>query len=268
MDVSGNRLFRELADGRGHSAHFSIPYPSHLDVTLKFMQRRTAETPLRFDAMYFRSPRITPDGGRSCTWIERCTITDPAGCLVVNDHYPARQQINIPYLRYRLNTRQLTPLMKVAFRPAFPDMPDSPVVTHVERLWDMLDYETALRDGMLTDDPAEAQPELYAIIEQTTGLVLPLAVGMRVEFILGGDDVMTIRAMPAARRSRYRSHNGHERYECADGYDENRLRDDIARWSHELGRHIDRRRTAEFADWRKAIEELKERTRDYDRNTR
>ncbi|KAB8287111.1 hypothetical protein DSM100688_1886 [Bifidobacterium ramosum] len=267
MDVSSNRYFSPIPTGEHRfAAHFSLQYPTHLDWLVKFMEKRTAETPLQFSAAFFRRPARDKHGNWTGKWIEHCTVTDATGSRIVNEYYPKRQQIHIPYLHYRLNTRQLMPLMKVSFRPAFADAPDSPVVTHVERLWDVLDYETALRGNMLTDDAEEAEPDVYAIIEHTTGIIIPIAVGMKAEFIVGQDDMMTIRVLPMASRSGYRSYNGHERYEDEGTYSEQELRDDIARWSRELGEQIAKRDTEEFANWREAIKELKERTQEYDRD--
>lgn len=266
MDVSANRYFSAIATGNHRfAAHFSIPYPSDVNGIVKFVERRTAETPLRFSGVYFRRPKRDTIGAWNCRWIEHCTITDATGCRVVNNYYPARQQINIPYLHYWLNVRQFTPLMKVSFRSAFPNLRDSPVATHVERLWDVLDWETAKRDNMLTDNRNEAESGLFAIIEHTTGLVLPLAIGTRTEFIVDDSDTMTIRVLPASSYSSYRSLNGHERYEQEGTYSEQQLHDDIERWSRELSNQIAQRDTEAFAAWCEAIDELKEKTLDNDR---
>ena len=155
--------------------------------------------------------------------------------------------------------------MKVSFRSAFPNLRDSPVATHVERLWDVLDWETAKRDNMLTDNRNEAESGLFAIIEHTTGLVLPLAIGTRTEFIVDDSDTMTIRVLPASSYSSYRSLNGHERYEQEGTYSEQQLHDDIERWSRELSNQIAQRDTEAFAAWCEAIDELKEKTLDNDR---
>lgn len=279
MDVSGNRNFRQLppsATGeRRFAAHFSLPYWSHASASEKFFARRTEETPLQFSAMYFRRPQHDENGNWNCRWIDRCTITDSTGCRVVNDHYPARLQFNIPRLQHWMTEQQFMPLMKVSFRPAFADMADSPVITHVERLWDVLDLDTAINDNMLTDDRDEAEPDLHAVIEHTTGVVIPLGVGTRTEFIVGQNDMMTIRVRSTGSvDTPYHSLNGNEKYEddaaagSASGarsdsrsgkpYTEQELNRDIARWSRELGEHIAKRDTEEFAQWRAAIRELKE----------
>lgn len=230
------------------------------------LEVRAGNTPLRFDVEYFRHPERGADGRWNCRWIERYDVTDSMGIRKKDDWGPARAQFNMRYLSYRLQMGEYHPLLKTSFRDAFPDMPDSPEMTHVELLYDVLGLETARRDNLLTADRSEAEPGLYAIVEHSTGAVIPISREMRVDFIAEGDAMMTIRAKPVPVENTYHSLNGHERY--GDGQPDDgdwfRTMVDIGEWSRQLRRLIDAAQWPQFAGWRKAVAELEERTKQDD----
>ncbi|MBW3080729.1 hypothetical protein [Bifidobacterium saguinibicoloris] len=273
LDMSKNKHFHPIPTGTNRRlARIKLCYPGNALQVQRLLRVRVRETPLRFDVAYFRFPQ---DGnGEWCgKWIEPFTITDTLGCVVTDDRTPARGQFNMRYLAYRLCNGVTSPLAKIGFREAMPGMPDSPVTTHADKLWDVLDLDVACRDGLLTDDPDESLRGSFAVIEHTTGIVLPAFVGTVIELIVGEEDAMTIRIRPIDAdtgvehdpANGYHSLNGHERYESETGYTDTQLRADIDTWSGELRRLVALRDTSAFAKERAAVATLREVTRDDDR---
>ncbi|MBT1176529.1 hypothetical protein JS532_02980 [Bifidobacterium callimiconis] len=263
-----DRLFRRVARGEGRRAsEFDISGARRAGVVVRLLSRRVRDTPLRFDVMYFRRPERDADGRWNCRWIERYDMTDSAGCRKEDDREPAHFQFNMRYLRSWLWRGIRHPLFKASWRSAFPDMPGSPMITHVERLFDVLGLDTALRDRLLTDEANEAADGLYALVERTTGVVIPTAVDTRITVIIQNDSTLTVRVEPLpGDGTAYRSRNGHERYLDEHGeWTQNQLLTDIDRWSRELARHIrESDESPRYASLRVAVKELKERTRNDD----
>lgn len=274
LDMSKNKHFHPIPTGRNRKlARIKLCYPDNAPGLQRLLTIRTRETPLRFDVAHFRFPLQDENGAWHGKWIEPFTITDTLGCMVTDDRTPARGQFNMRFLKYRLQNGVTSPLAKISFREAMPGMPDSPITTHVDKLWDALDLDTAIGEGLLTGDPDESLAGSYAIIENTTGIVLPAFVGTVIELIVGEEDAMTIRIRPIDSdtgvehdsTNDYHSLNGHERYESETGYSDAQLRADIDTWSGEVRRLVALRDTPAFDKERAAVERLREVTRDDDR---
>ncbi|KAB7790491.1 hypothetical protein [Bifidobacterium leontopitheci] len=272
MDISKNWRFGEVPTGVDRMyAKIHIGHPNNATGIEKMIHARTAETPLDFSVMYYRFPRQAADGTWSNRSMERFEYTDLSGCRVRDERYPKRLQFNLRFLQYRLSAGLIRPLMKVEFRDAFDGMEDSPVVTRIAKLWDVLDLETLRRDNLLTDDMDESLRGGYALVEHTTGIVLPACPGATIEFIVdGGEDAMMIRvtptnrSMPTLPTDDAPSSTGYERYDTPDGIDERRLQADIERWSADLEQQIGIRDSPQFDRERKVIERLRAITAEED----
>lgn len=264
--ATADRLFTPIPRGEHRRASsFTIHDGQRPGIIARQLNRRLRDTPLQFDVMYFRRPERNADGNWNCRWIERYAVTDATGCRVEDDRVPARRQFNMRYMLSHLQWGNHHPLLKASFRNAFPDMADSPVITHVERLFDVLNLETARRDRLLTDDFFSAAQDLYALVERTTGVVLPAAVNTQVTVIMENAPMVVVRVKPIPSDGpRYHSHNGHERYEKTGDWDQARLQADIDRWSKELRDQINITKSPKYALLQRAVSDLKERTRNDD----
>ena len=244
--------------------------------TLRMLGIRTADTPLRFSTAFFRHPRPIGEcgdgaedagNGWNCRWIEWSATTDADGERRRYKCYPKRLQFNLPYLRNRLLRGRLLPMLHISFRPAFPGMDGSPMVTHLDRMFDMLNLVDAERDRLLVDDPREAEPGVFALIEHTTGVVIPVAAGCHVELTVEVDDPDAVHirvcepwAMTEPPQS---GGEGSSRYSWPNEFDDAEARADIDRWCRQLKELVARREGPEYAALRNDIERLKERmTRD------
>lgn len=228
----------------------------------------TADTPLRFSTAYIRHPQQV-DGEWNCRWIEYVEWTNYYGERVRYTREPKRNQFNTEYLRWRLQHYYLTPKMTVSFRTVISDVPDSPAGMHVEFLEDVVNLETAVADRILTRRRSEGEEGVFAIVERSTGIVLPVAEGLTltVDRSVPNEVSLDLRYVDEtiAEESRVGSFNGFEKYES--GMPEVGLEEtyrDIARWSDELGRHIDAGQGPCFAGLRRAVAQLKRKTAEYD----
>lgn len=259
MLMAGNRLYKPVPRGENrYAAVITMTEWWHPSRLKELAIARTRNTPLRFTAAYFRR--------RDDAHAERWDVTDSTGCRVRNGYEPEWGQFNPPHLVDWLSLRKTAPLLKVSFRDAFPDMDDSPSMTHVERMWDVLDLDRALQEGLLTNRRRDAVPDLIALVEHSTGVVIPAASNTRVEFIVGDDPEMIIRTYPIRKGGAgYRSFNGHEKYmDSPDGCGEVETLVDITLWSSELERLIADRDTEAFEGWRRSIQDLKERANNHE----
>lgn len=271
MSVMGDKTVD--GNGRGSGAQENV---YRLAVT-SWMKRRevgefissvTSDLSFDFSTAYFRKPRKI-DGEWNCKWMEYCEWTNYFGERAPYKRLPKRNQFNTEYLLWRLQHFRLNPKMTLSYRPMF-DSPDAPMVTHVDFLHDMVNLDTAVEDRMLTRRRSEGEPGVFAIIERTTGVILPAAEGLTltVDRSEPGEVTMDL-AYVDEDDSRYASvpgFNGFEKYE----YDkpavsaEETYRD-IDRWMDELGRHIDDGEGPRFAGLRRSISRMQRRMREYDR---
>lgn len=258
-----NGLFTDIPGKDRAVSSFLVREQHTPDTLTRQVMRRVEGTPLQFGVEYLRHPEQDANGDWNCRWIERFDVTDSTGSRVKNPWDPPRTQFNMRHLLYRMQTGDIHPLLKVSFHGAFADMPDSPMVTHVERMYDVLDLDTARRDNLLTTKSLEAESGLLALIEYTTGSVLVVAAGTQVDVVKERSSSTTlIRVTPVPGGGRVRSFNGFERYDDEHASDDwLRTLADISDWSRELRRHIDAQHSPQFASWREAIKDLKERVK-------
>lgn len=243
--------------------------------SLRRITELTEGTPLRFSISFFRHPHPVRDGGEedagngwNCRWIEWAAATNSVGERGRYTWCSKRLQFNLTYLHDRLLRGGLLPMLSVSFRPAFPGMDDSPMVTHLDRMFDLLDLADAKRDRILTDDPEKAEPGVLAMIEHTTDAIIPLAAGSRVELTAERDhpDGVVIRVCTpwAMTEPPKKGGEGAARYSWPNEIDDDAAaRADISRWSEQLKWLIAMRDRPEYDALRDDIRKLKERmTRD------
>ena len=238
----------------------------------KFLERyfTRPELPLRYSVMFFRHPRRLADGRWNCVWQQRLLYSGIFGIpgMPTEDTYaPVQTQFNILHLADWLRFRNLRPSLTVSARPAWPDMPDSPLTTHIDKLWDLIGLDQARKNDILTDDPDEAQPNVMAVIEHTTGMIIPVTNWTLLCCENHDDSSMTISVMPHRNQYEYTSLNDHERYDDDHfeqlGFDEARALRDIAVWEKALRREIDRIHSPEYHDLSENLNHLIEQEQQY-----
>lgn len=236
----------------------------------EWLEEATADTPLCFTTAYIRHPRQV-DGAWNCRWIEYVEWTNYYGERVRYTRAPNRTQFNTEYLKWRLQHYRLTPKMTVGFKSVLPGVTGVPMEAHVDFLEDALRLETAMTDRILTQRRSEGEEGVFAIVERSTGVVIPaaegltLTVGRSVPGKVSLDLAYVDEDEAAAERKRIGSYNRFEKYEAGmPMVSVEETYRDIERWSAELARHVDDGQGPRFAGLRRAVEELKDKTAAYD----
>lgn len=225
----------------------------HLEQRFQPVNRRYGTS---FTVRRFRQPKRNADGTWNCRFSLPVLVTR-YDCIEHEHGIPDRLMFDLRFVRAQVMHNSFLSTTVFAMKRLIADDPGSPVVPSIGSVDWVLSWEDAITADILLDvDSGEPHvPCLYAVVEQCTGLVYPVACGTSLVFRTARDEDGTLLLQLSVGDLRYKE-PGYDDPEKSKS--ESELLSDVKWYSRALRRQLMLRYDERHAPVRNAVRELRE----------